>query len=49
LANNATFYVDAHNLEMIRILPVSYNTRARDSVVVKALCCKPEGRWFKSR
>jgi hypothetical protein len=23
--------------------------RARGSVVVKALCCKPEGRGFKSR
>jgi hypothetical protein len=34
---------------IISFLALDQNWGARGSVVVKALCCKPEGRGFKSR
>jgi hypothetical protein len=36
-------------LIFIILVRTSQETGARGSVVVKALCCKPEGRGFKSR
>jgi hypothetical protein len=36
-------------LQMIDERNGAFGKGARGSVVVKALCCKPEGRGFKSR
>jgi hypothetical protein len=41
------FQTEIHKMTVLPI--TSYFLGARGSVVVKALCCKPEGRGFKSR